>query len=74
MNLPANTGAFYFYAEPNDFVSWTISAETDSGTSSGDISVLGNAGANGYAFYTTAGESITNITVTYPFTGSLTIV
>lgn len=64
LNLPPNTGAFYFYAEPNSFSLMTISAMTDSGASSGDISVLGDSGANGFAFYTTAGESITSITVT----------
>ena len=64
LNLPPNTGAFYFYAEPDQFALMTISAVTDSGTSSGDINVHGSSGANGYAFYTTAGESITSITVT----------
>ena len=64
MNLPPSTGAFYFYAEPNNFASYIISAVTDSGVSSGNITVQGNSGANGYAFYTTAGESILTITVT----------
>lgn len=64
MNLPPNAGAFYFYAEPNVFSTFLISAVTDSGASSGDISVDGSSGANGFAFYTTAGETITSITVT----------
>ena len=64
MNLPPDAGAFYFYAEPNVFSTFLISAVTDSGASSGDISVNGSSGANGFAFYTTAGESITTITVT----------
>jgi hypothetical protein len=63
MNLPPDTLAFYFYAEPNSFGNYVISAQTNSGTSSGNISVAGSAGANGYAFYTTAGESIATITV-----------
>lgn len=64
LTLPPNAGAFYFYAEPFNFGSFTIQAVTDSGTSSGPVVVSGNAGATGFAFYTTAGESIATITVT----------
>ena len=46
------------------FSNYIISAVTDSGVSSGNIIVQGASGANGYAFYTTAGESILTITVT----------
>ncbi|MDO9263733.1 MAG: IPTL-CTERM sorting domain-containing protein [Desulfosalsimonadaceae bacterium] len=63
LNLPPDTQAFYFYAEPDSFSTMVISAETDSGASSGDINVTGASGANGFAFYTNAGESITTITV-----------
>ena len=63
LTLPANTHAFYFYAEP-DSGTFTLNAISDSGTSSGPIAVAGNSGATGYAFYATAGEKITTITVT----------
>ncbi len=64
MNLPANTGAFYFYAQPDQFAVYNFTVVTNSGATSGTIGVDGNAGANGFAFHTTAGESITSITVT----------
>lgn len=64
LTLPPTTGAFYLYAEPNQFAEFTISATTDSGISSGPISVVGASGANGFAFHTTAGDQIKTITVT----------
>jgi exosortase sorting signal-containing protein len=64
LTLPAGTRAFYFYAEPNAFAIQTVSATTNSGATSGPINVDGQAGANGFAFITTAGETISTITVT----------
>jgi|WetSurMetagenome_2_1015567.scaffolds.fasta_scaffold369806_1 hypothetical protein len=69
MTLPPNSSAFYFYAEPEQFAAMTITATTDSGTTSGPISVNGNAGANGFGFFAGPGESITTITVTTNDTG-----
>ena len=61
--LPANTKAFYFYVEPNDFGAHTFTATTSNGGESGAISVIGASGATGFAFYGTQGESITSITI-----------
>ena len=63
LTLPANTHAFYFYVEPDSGV-FNLTAIADSGTSSGPIPVNGSFGATGYAFYSTAGEAITSITIT----------
>jgi len=64
MTLPPQSFAFYFYAEPNAFAVRTITATTDSGTTSGPINVNGNAGASGFGFFAGPGESIATITVT----------
>ena len=69
LTLPPNTHAFYFYTLVNAWGTSTFTATSDSGTNSGPISVSPNAlggpdSANGVAFYSTAGESISSITVT----------
>ena len=66
MTMPANTVAFYFYAEPNVFSTFTMSATTDDGTTSGPVSVNGTAGAKYFGFYGTDGSTIVSITVTAP--------
>ncbi len=63
LTLPANTGAFYFYAEPNSFSVMTITATTNSGATSGPINVNGSSGANGFGFVASAGDTIATITV-----------
>lgn len=63
LTLPADTTAFYLYAEPNLFDWYDIQAIADDGTNSGWISVYGSAGANGFGFYTTSGQTITSISV-----------
>lgn len=64
LTLPPNAGAFYLYAEPVSFGSFNVTATTNDGTTSGPIAVEGNAGANGFGFYTTAaGQFITTVTV-----------
>ena len=68
LTLPAGTKAFYFYTQSSWVGTWNITATTDSGTSSGPISVSSGfsapTGANGFGFYSTAGESIISISVT----------
>ena len=69
LTLPPNTHAFYFYTLVDARGTSTFTATSDSGTNSGPISVSPNAlggpdSANGVAFYSTAGESISSITVT----------
>lgn len=62
--LPPSTSAFYFYAEPNQFSTFTISATNGDGTSSGDVDVNGSAGASYFGFYSTDATSLSSITVT----------
>lgn len=61
LTLPPNTGAFYFYAEPNPFNVFNITATANDGTFL-TIPVNGSAGAAGWGFYTTGG-ALTSITV-----------
>jgi hypothetical protein len=63
MTMPANTVAFYFYAEPNPFAVFNITATAQDGTTSGPIPVDGNAGATYFGFYATAPDTIASITV-----------
>ena len=78
MSLPTGTsgvGAFRFYVEPNAFAVFNISATTNGGgTTGGSIAVTGDSGANGFGFYTTAGESLQTVLVTAePAAGGFTI-
>lgn len=63
LTMPAGTGAFYFYAEPNNFSTYNITAL------SGGVPVAqmtaGNAGANYFGFYGTGGDTISSIVVTF---------
>lgn len=62
VTLPANTRAFYLYAEPNTYDNFTITATSDSGTLVSQL-VNGLGGAMGYGFYTDASDSIASITI-----------
>ena len=64
LTVPAHANAFYFYVEPNKFTTFTMSATTSSGTTSGPIPVDGYAGARYFGFYTTGAASLKTITVT----------
>jgi murein DD-endopeptidase MepM/ murein hydrolase activator NlpD len=64
ITLPAGANAFYFYAEPNDFENFTMTAATSDGTTSGPISVAGYAGAKYFGFYTTGTVPLASIKVT----------
>lgn len=59
-----HTRAFYAYVEPNNFDVFNVTVTTDDGGTSGPIPVQGFAGANGFGFYTTAGETIMTVTIT----------
>ncbi len=63
IGLPADTIAFYFYAEPNDWGTYEIAATAQDGTTL-SFSVSGNAGAKGYGFHGTDGMYLTSIVVT----------
>jgi hypothetical protein len=64
MTLPSGTGAFYFYAEPNVFATFTVQATAQDGTTSGPVSVSGDGGATYLGFYGTGGAQVKTITVT----------
>jgi hypothetical protein len=64
LNLPPGTSAFYFYAEPNPWAVFTMTAVAQDGTTSGAVSVNGFAGAQYFGFYSTGSESIATINVT----------
>jgi hypothetical protein len=64
MTLPAGTRAFYFYAEPNTFDVFEVTATAQDGTTSGPIQVQGNSGAKYFGFYATGTPNIESITVT----------
>jgi Ca2+-binding RTX toxin-like protein len=63
MALPENTKAFYFYAEPQIFDTFSVTATASDGTTSGPVAVRGQAGAKYFGFYTTGGSRISTITV-----------
>jgi hypothetical protein len=63
LTLPAGTTAFYFYAEPDPFDIFDITATTNSGSTSGAVAVNGASGANGFGFYTDASDTIATITI-----------
>jgi len=62
LTLPSNTGAFYFYAEPNPMETYLITATAQDGTQISQ-SVTGNSGACGYGFWATGGDLISSIGV-----------
>ena len=66
ITMPAMTGAFALWVEPNpfDYFDITVSAEDAAGNpTSLTLSVTGSAGANGFGFYATGGDTITEIQV-----------
>jgi hypothetical protein len=63
ITMPANTGAFYFYAEPNPFQSFDMTAVANDGSTSGPISVNGSSGATYFGFHVTGGMALASITI-----------
>jgi hypothetical protein len=63
MTLPSGTGAFYFYAEPNTFATFTVQAVAQNGTTSGPVQVNGAGGATYLGFYGTGGAQVHAVTV-----------
>jgi len=64
LTMPADTGAFYFYAEPNTFADFAFEAVAQDGTSSGEVIINGSYGAKYFGFYGTGGDTVDSITVT----------
>jgi hypothetical protein len=62
--LPRGTGAFYAYAEPNEFEDFSMNATAQNGVTSGNVTVHGEAGARYFGFYATCGHTLTKITYT----------
>jgi len=62
MTLAPGVGAFDFYAEPNPFQSFTITA-TDSSGATVTQTVSGSGGASGYGFYTTDSATISSVSI-----------
>lgn len=63
IGLPSGTQAFYFYAEPNQFADFVITATEQGGTTSGPVTVNGQAGATYFGFYGINGATLSSITV-----------
>lgn len=63
ITLPPNTGAFYVYAEPNEFEDFDMSATAADGTTSGDTTVFGDSGAQYFGFYASCGHTLSSVTV-----------
>ena len=63
LTLPPNTRAFYFYTQSSLGGTWSFTATTNTGASSGPVAVMTPTGAHGFAFYGSAGETISSITI-----------
>ena len=65
LTLPANTKAFYFYAEGSDYSTYNIMATTNNGGSSGMVPVTTPNGAKYFGFYVNQpGVDLMTITIT----------
>jgi endoglucanase len=62
--LPSGAEAFYFYAEPDQFATFDVTATAQDGTTSGPVAVAGQAGATYFGFYTSGSTALTTVTVT----------
>jgi hypothetical protein len=63
LKLPKGTKALYFYAEPQLYETLSLRASANNGTSSGDKTITGSAGATYFGFYASRGHTIRTITV-----------
>ena len=65
LTFPANTGAVYFYVEPDPFAvhTFTVVAQPG-GVSSGSFSVDGSGGAKYVGIFGTAGSTVASATIT----------
>ncbi len=64
ITLPFNTGAFYLYAEPDEFENFSVTATAQDGTTSGPTTVYGEAGAQYFGFYASCGNAVSTIRIT----------
>jgi hypothetical protein len=63
IGLPTGTSAFYFYAEPNNFAVFNVTATAQDGTTSGATQVNGTGGAKYFGFYGDPGNPLVSISV-----------
>jgi hypothetical protein len=63
LSLPASTGAFYLYAEPDEYANFAITATGQDGTTSGPVDVLGEYGARYFGFYAACGNAVKTIQI-----------
>jgi hypothetical protein len=63
LTLPAGTEAFYLYAEPNVFGTFSITATAQDGTTSGAVAVNGAVGGEYFGFYGTNGDTVASVMV-----------
>jgi PKD repeat protein len=63
LTLPPNTRAFQFWAEPNLYGTFAVTATTDAGISSCPVTVTSPGGATGFGFYSEQGDAINTITI-----------
>ena len=73
IGLPSGTQAFYFYAEPNVFADFVITATAQNGTTSGPVTVNGYHGASYFGFYGINGATLSSITVSETDTSGFAI-
>ena len=64
ITLPAGTGAFYLYAEPDEFEDFSITATAQDGATSGPTTVFGEGGAGYFGFYASCGNEVATVRVT----------
>ncbi len=70
LTLPTGTKAFYFFAQPDSFSSEPITVAYSGATGSPlTLSVSGNAGAQGFGLYATAGEDLVGLTISSTSSG-----
>ncbi len=62
ISLPASTGAFVFYVEGDALAEASFTATANDGASL-TLAILGNAGANGFGFYSDGITPLTSITL-----------
>ena len=57
LTMPADTGAFYLYAEPNSFATYTFTVTASDGTVSAIAvqPIVGQSGARGFGFHVDSG-------------------
>lgn len=64
LTLPSDVDALYFYVESNNFGLFDVTVTSETGTET-VLDVQGNAGANGFGVYGTAGTQISSITISF---------